>query len=165
MSGGYLTIRNLSAVLRDTGERVLRSVDIDLQPGTIRGLVGESGAGKSMIGKAVLGVLPKALKVVEGEILIDGQDLLKLKDAARRIDRAHSPGPADRAQSLAPDRAADHQPARRHSRLDAPHRRGASTGSSGRGADRRPCARHAAISTRAIGWHAPAHPDRLGLRG
>jgi peptide/nickel transport system ATP-binding protein len=106
MSGGYLTIRNLSAVLRDTGERVLRSVDIDLKPGTIRGLVGESGAGKSMIGKAVLGVLPKALKVVEGEILIDGQDLLKLKDTDRRrlIGASTALIPQDPLTALNPSR-------------------------------------------------------------
>ncbi len=49
-----------------------------------RGLVGESGAGKSMIGKAVLGVLPRAVEIVEGEILLEGDDLLKASPATRR---------------------------------------------------------------------------------
>ncbi len=81
---GFLEIRGLSARLAGTGQRLLRSVDISLPAGSVRGLVGESGAGKSMIGKAVLGVLPKAVEIVEGEILLDGQDLLKVPPAERR---------------------------------------------------------------------------------
>ncbi len=80
----FLEIRNLSAALRGTGQRLLRSVNIDVMPGSVRGLVGESGAGKSMIGKAVLGVLPKAVEIVEGEILLEGIDLLKTSPATRR---------------------------------------------------------------------------------
>ena len=52
--------------------------------GQVRGLVGESGAGKSMIGKAVLGILPRSIEIVEGEILLDGVDLLKLPAPERR---------------------------------------------------------------------------------
>jgi peptide/nickel transport system ATP-binding protein len=81
---GFLEIRGLSARLAGTGQRLLRSVDISLPAGSVRGLVGESGAGKSMIGKAVLGVLPKAVEIVEGEILLDGQDLLKVPPTERR---------------------------------------------------------------------------------
>ena len=80
----FLEIRDLSARLRGTGQRLLRSVGIDVPVGTVRGLVGESGAGKSMIGKAVLGVLPKSVEIVEGEILLDGTDLLKASPADRR---------------------------------------------------------------------------------
>ena len=81
---GFLEIRGLSARLAGTGQRLLRSVDINLPAGSVRGLVGESGAGKSMIGKAVLGVLPKAVEIIEGEILLDGQDLQKVSPAERR---------------------------------------------------------------------------------
>ncbi|MRX51785.1 ATP-binding cassette domain-containing protein [Paracoccus sp. S-4012] len=80
----FLEIRGLSAVLRGTDLRLLRSVDIDVPVGTVRGLVGESGAGKSMIGRAVLGVLPRAVEIVEGEILLDGRDLLAMPPVARR---------------------------------------------------------------------------------
>ncbi|HMM62516.1 MAG TPA: ABC transporter ATP-binding protein [Mesorhizobium sp.] len=80
----FLEIRDLSARLRGTRERVLRSVSLQVPPGTVRGLVGESGAGKSMIGKAVLGVLPRAVEIVEGEILLEGDDLLKASPATRR---------------------------------------------------------------------------------
>ncbi|MGX5802125.1 ABC transporter ATP-binding protein [Bradyrhizobium sp. Arg314] len=78
-----LDIRRLSAVLPN-GQRVLRSVSLSVQPGEVRALVGESGAGKTMIGKAVLGVLPKSVRVVEGEMLIEGEDLGRLDEKARR---------------------------------------------------------------------------------
>ncbi|AZO16950.1 ABC transporter ATP-binding protein [Mesorhizobium sp. M2A.F.Ca.ET.043.05.1.1] len=78
-----LDIRSLSAVLPN-GQRVLRSVSLAVQPGEVRALVGESGAGKTMIGKAVLGVLPKSVRIVEGEMLIEGEDLGGLSPKARR---------------------------------------------------------------------------------
>ncbi|MDX8453129.1 ABC transporter ATP-binding protein [Mesorhizobium sp. VK9D] len=78
-----LDIRRLSAVLPN-GQRVLRSVSLSVQPGEVRALVGESGAGKTMIGKAVLGVLPKSVRIVEGEMLIEGTDLGRLDAKARR---------------------------------------------------------------------------------
>ena len=80
----FLQIRGLSARLRGTGQRVLRSVDIDVPAGVVHGLVGESGAGKSMIGKAVLGVLPRSIEIIEGEIVLDGIDLLKASPSDRR---------------------------------------------------------------------------------
>ena len=41
----------------------------------MHGLVGESGAGKSMIGRAVFGILPRAVEVVEGAVRLGGEDL------------------------------------------------------------------------------------------
>jgi peptide/nickel transport system ATP-binding protein len=78
-----LDIANLSAVLPN-GQRVLRSVSLSVQPGEVRALVGESGAGKTMIGKAVLGVLPSSVRIVEGDMLLEGEDLGKLQPKARR---------------------------------------------------------------------------------
>lgn len=79
----FLSIRNLSVRLKK-GPPLLRRVSLDLAAGEVRGLVGESGAGKSMIGKAVLGILPPSVEVTEGEILLDGVDLLRLASAERR---------------------------------------------------------------------------------
>lgn len=79
----FLCLRNLSVRLRK-GPPLLRSVSLDVAAGEVRGLVGESGAGKSMIGKAVLGILPPSVEITGGEILLDGVDLLRLTPAERR---------------------------------------------------------------------------------
>ena len=80
----FLVIRNLSARVRGAPGRLLRDVSLSVGPGEVRGLVGESGAGKSMIGKAVLGILPRAVELVSGEIGLGGIDLLALPPAERR---------------------------------------------------------------------------------
>ena len=63
---------------------MLRSVSLAVEPGEVRALVGESGAGKSMIGKAVLGVLPPSVRIVEGRIELEGIDLGALPPKTRR---------------------------------------------------------------------------------
>ncbi|EHK57964.1 ABC transporter ATP-binding protein [Allomesorhizobium alhagi] len=78
-----LEISNLSATL-PSGMRVLRSVSLKIAPGEVHALVGESGAGKSMIGKAVLGVLPTSVRIVEGDMLLEGTRLGALSPKARR---------------------------------------------------------------------------------
>ncbi len=80
----FLVINGLSARVRGAPDRLLRDVSLTVAAGEVRGLVGESGAGKSMIGKAVLGILPRAVDVLSGEILLDGVDLLRLPLAERR---------------------------------------------------------------------------------
>lgn len=79
----YLTIKDLTVRLKN-GAPLLRQVSLAVNSGEVRALVGESGAGKSMIGKAVLGILPRAAKLTGGEILLDGEDLLRLPPKARR---------------------------------------------------------------------------------
>ncbi|MBL9075540.1 ABC transporter ATP-binding protein [Tabrizicola sp.] len=79
----FLSVRNLSVRLKK-GPPLLRRVSLEVAAGEVRGLVGESGAGKSMIGKAVLGILPPSVEVTEGEIVLDGVDLLRLTLTERR---------------------------------------------------------------------------------
>lgn len=52
-------------------------VDITVKKGEAVGLVGESGCGKSMTAMSVMQLLKYPGRVVEGEILLDGEDLLK----------------------------------------------------------------------------------------
>ncbi|MBM1691348.1 ABC transporter ATP-binding protein [Sulfitobacter geojensis] len=79
----FLEIKNLTVRLQ-TGTPILRSVSLNVTAGQVHGLVGESGAGKSMIGKAVLGTLPRALQVTSGEIWLDGVNLSTLSAGERR---------------------------------------------------------------------------------
>jgi peptide/nickel transport system ATP-binding protein len=80
----FLQIKNLSARLKGSDFPILRRVSLSVSVGEVHGLVGESGAGKSMIGKAVLGILPGSVEIIGGEILLDGTDLLTLPPAERR---------------------------------------------------------------------------------
>jgi dipeptide transport system ATP-binding protein len=105
MSRPFLKIRDLGARLRN-GPPILRAVSLDLNPGEVRGLVGESGAGKSMIGKAVLGTLPRAIEITSGEIWLDGENLLSLPPSLwrKRIGALAALIPQDPLTALNPSR-------------------------------------------------------------
>lgn len=80
MTNSLLSIEALSAIsLRDRNAPVLRNVSITLNKGEVHGLVGESGAGKSTIAKALLGILPATVKVTGGVIRFEGRDLLTMQ--------------------------------------------------------------------------------------
>ncbi|MDX1655351.1 MAG: lipid A export permease/ATP-binding protein MsbA, partial [Candidatus Competibacteraceae bacterium] len=55
--------------------RVLRGIDLTVQPGETVALVGPSGSGKSTL----MALLPRFYDPTEGRILLDGQDICKLK--------------------------------------------------------------------------------------
>ena len=79
MTSPLLSITGLNAVSdRDGGAPILRDVSLTLERGEVRGLVGESGAGKSTIAKALLGILPRGVRVTNGSILFENRDLLTL---------------------------------------------------------------------------------------
>jgi peptide/nickel transport system ATP-binding protein len=80
----YLDISNLSVALRQGG-RLLRSVSLQVHPGEVHALVGESGAGKSMIARAVFGILPHAVEVIEGDVTLAGESLTNMPEGARRL--------------------------------------------------------------------------------
>jgi peptide/nickel transport system ATP-binding protein len=63
---------------------LLRGVDLRIAAGEVHALVGESGAGKSMVGRAVLGILPSSVRVLEGGVRLLGHDWLGLSEAKRR---------------------------------------------------------------------------------
>ena len=75
IGGGFLSRRPA---------RILRAVDgvsFELRPGETLGLVGESGCGKTTLGRAVLRLLPN----IDGRVVWLGEDLAKLEpDAMRR---------------------------------------------------------------------------------
>ena len=77
-----IDIRGLSA--ETPVSPILRNVSLSVQAGEVMALVGESGAGKSTIAKAILGILPPAIRITSGEILFEGTDLLTQSPARLR---------------------------------------------------------------------------------
>ena len=101
-----LAIEGLKVALRGGAAPVLRGVALEVQPGEVRGLVGESGAGKSMIGRAVLGLLPTDARITAGRIAFEGRDLVAMAEAERRrlLGRRIAVIPQDPMTSLNPVR-------------------------------------------------------------
>ena len=64
--------------------RAVDGVSFYLDRGELLGLVGESGCGKSITALSVMRLIAPPGKIVNGEILFDGKDLLKLSDAEMR---------------------------------------------------------------------------------
>ncbi len=62
----------------------IRALSFDLEPGKILGLVGESGAGKSMVGRAIAQLLPPGFAITAGTLAFEGKDLLRMPPAQRR---------------------------------------------------------------------------------
>ncbi len=63
---------------------MIRRLSFKLAPGRILGIVGESGAGKSMIGRAIAHALPAGFAVTGGTLRLDDEDLVRLTPARRR---------------------------------------------------------------------------------
>jgi len=62
------------------GKRVVKAVDrvsFEVHQGDRLALIGESGSGKSTVALSLLRVLPPAARILEGEVLFEGEDLLK----------------------------------------------------------------------------------------
>jgi peptide/nickel transport system ATP-binding protein len=55
------------------GGRAVDGLSFTLEPGEVLGLVGEGGAGKSLAGAAIIGMLPAAARVAAGRVLLDGE--------------------------------------------------------------------------------------------
>src|SRR6185369_10924334 len=66
--------------------RALDDVSFDIAPGEILGVVGESGAGKSLTGASIIGLLEPPGRVVSGQIVLEGQRIDNLPpEQMRRI--------------------------------------------------------------------------------
>jgi peptide/nickel transport system ATP-binding protein len=83
-----LDVRNLK-VHFPTEDGLVKAVDgvsFSLLPGETLGVVGESGSGKSVTFLTVMGLVSSSSAIIEGEVIFQGQDLLKLpKDEIRTI--------------------------------------------------------------------------------
>jgi len=83
-----LQVKDLSThFVSARGTRVVRAVNevsMTLNAGETLGIVGESGSGKTTLALTLLRLLPPAARIVSGEILFEGEDLLKKSDTEMR---------------------------------------------------------------------------------
>src|SRR5215813_11841182 len=84
-----LECRDLSISYYTRSGEVPAVVDFNLKlmPGEAHGLVGESGCGKSTIALAIMRYLGKNGRVVKGQILFEGRDVLAMSDEELRRTR------------------------------------------------------------------------------
>jgi oligopeptide/dipeptide ABC transporter ATP-binding protein len=62
----------------------VNGTSFEIAPGETLGIVGESGCGKSVTSLALLGILPRAGRVVGGTAMFEGRDLLSMRDRELR---------------------------------------------------------------------------------
>lgn len=86
-----LRVRNLKAYFRGTEKltKIVDGVDIEINEGETVGLVGETGAGKTVTALSILGILQplgkgKPLWKIEGEVMFKGKDLMRLTQEEMR---------------------------------------------------------------------------------
>lgn len=74
--GVTLEIRNLHAQVEETGQQILRGVNLTIKQGEIHAMMGPNGSGKSTLANVLMG--NPQYEVIEGQILLDGEDLLEM---------------------------------------------------------------------------------------
>ena len=82
MTEGFLSVENLRVSFA-TDDGVVKAVDgssFSVSQGETLAIVGESGSGKSVTAQAIMGLLSETRAVIDGRVVLDGTDLLALKD-------------------------------------------------------------------------------------
>ncbi len=89
-----LSVRNLVVEFpnRRGTLRALDGISFDIAPGEVLGVVGESGAGKSLTGASIIGLLEPPGRIASGEILLEGQRIDHLPHEAMRHIRGRKIG-------------------------------------------------------------------------
>lgn len=77
-----LSVRFDAAKGRDV--KAVEKVCLDFFPGRVVGVVGESGCGKSITARAVMGILPAGGRIVSGQALFRGENLFTMPASKRR---------------------------------------------------------------------------------
>ena len=89
-----LEVRGLATAFEDDhgAARAVDGVSFTLEAGQVLGLVGESGCGKSVTALSLMRLVPPPGRVVAGEVLLEGRELLALPE--REMRRLRGPGMA-----------------------------------------------------------------------
>ncbi|RME15748.1 MAG: ABC transporter ATP-binding protein [Bdellovibrio sp.] len=90
--GSLITVKNLGVEFQtDSGTvRAVKNISFDIPQGKTIGLVGESGSGKSVTSLSIMRLIPNPPgKIVSGEILFHGKDLLSLQESEMRQVRGN----------------------------------------------------------------------------
>jgi peptide/nickel transport system ATP-binding protein len=94
MTGSLLSVRDLKVefATRKGPIVALNSVSFEIAPGEVLGVVGESGAGKTLTGLAIIGLLDPPGRIAGGEIFLGGERIDKLPPAQMRLIRGRRIG-------------------------------------------------------------------------
>lgn len=82
-----LEVRDLRVEVAASAEPLLRGVSFSVDAGEILALVGESGSGKSITSLSLMRLLPEALQITGGEVLMQGTDIFSLTEASMQSVR------------------------------------------------------------------------------
>ncbi|MGO9844781.1 MAG: ATP-binding cassette domain-containing protein [Candidatus Acidiferrales bacterium] len=78
-----LNVANLHVHFSGSGEKqvhALNGISLEIQRGTVAGILGESGSGKSTFAKTLLRILPKNAEVAAGSVEFEGRNLFQLPE-------------------------------------------------------------------------------------
>ena len=94
MTKAVLSVKNLVVEFptRHGPLTAINGVSFDLAPGEILGMVGESGAGKSLTGSAIIGLLDPPGRIASGEIWLQGERIDQLRGEDMRLLRGRRVG-------------------------------------------------------------------------
>jgi peptide/nickel transport system ATP-binding protein len=89
-----LTVENLVVEFpyRRGTLRALDNISFEIDPGEILGVVGESGAGKSLTGAAIIGLLEPPGRIASGQVILEGQRIDNLPQDKMRMIRGRKIG-------------------------------------------------------------------------
>ena len=85
-TGPILQVKDLTMhyQTRQGAVKAVDGISFDLARGEVLGLVGESGCGKTSVAISFMKLLPDNARVIKGQVLLDGQDLLTMDDGTLR---------------------------------------------------------------------------------
>jgi len=84
VSSSAVEVSGLRIDLVESGFDIVAEIDLRIRAGEVLGLVGESGSGKTTVGMALLGHVRGGGALTGGAVVIDGQDLSRLRGAELR---------------------------------------------------------------------------------